>query len=271
MTTLVIITGASKGIGRSTAIAFAKDQRIQHLGLCLIARNQEGLMQTQALARNGASPGKMIPCSTHSIDLSNLDTLEMKIKGVFQEKMRSSDQYERVILINNAGSLGFLGPSSDLPPPSELKECIDFNITSSVWLSSYFVKFFGHEHNMKCNVVNMSSLCGIKPFKTMAMYCSGKAARDMWHKTLAMEESGGMVRVLNYAPGAIETDMTDHLSKSVTLDKELSSFYKKSKKESTYIQKGDTTKKLVNIIMEDTYTSGDHIDYWDYKEKYIFP
>jgi len=95
--------------------------------------------------------------------------------------------------------------------------------------------------------------------------------RDMWHKTLAMEESGGMVRVLNYAPGAIETDMTDHLSKSVTLDKELSSFYKKSKKESTYIQKGDTTKKLVNIIMEDTYTSGDHIDYWDYKEKYIFP
>lgn len=179
MTTLVIITGASKGIGRSTAIAFAKDQRIQHLGLCLIARNQEGLMQTQALARNSASPGKMILSSTHSVDLSNLDTLEMKIKSVFKEKMRSSDRYERVILINNAGSLGFLGPSSDLPSPNELKESLDFNITSSIWISSYFVRFFGHEHNMKCNVVNMSSLCGVEPFKTMAMYCSGKAAVRM--------------------------------------------------------------------------------------------
>jgi sepiapterin reductase len=179
MTTLVIITGASKGIGRNTAIAFAKDQRIQHLGLCLIARNQEGLMQTQALARNSASPGKMILSSTHSVDLSNLDTLEMKIKSVFKEKMRSSDRYERVILINNAGSLGFLGPSSDLPSPNELKESLDFNITSSIWISSYFVRFFGHEHNMKCNVVNMSSLCGVEPFKTMAMYCSGKAAVRM--------------------------------------------------------------------------------------------
>lgn len=89
----------------------------------------------------------------------------------------------------------------------------------------------------------------------------------MWHKTLAIEESEGMVRILNYAPGAIETDMTDHLSKSVTLDRELSSFYKKSKTESTYIKPGETSERLVSIIMEDTYASGDHIDYWDYEKK----
>ena len=176
MATLVIITGSSKGIGRSTACAFAKDPRIHKLDLCLIARNQEGLLQTQLLARNAASLDKSVESSIHSIDLSNLDTLEMKTKDTFQQKIKQNDKYERAILINNAASLGYVGPSSDLPSPKELKESIDFNITSSVWLSSYFVRFFGHQHKIKCNVVNMSSLCAVTPFKTMAMYCTGKAS-----------------------------------------------------------------------------------------------
>jgi len=187
----------------------------------------------------------------------------MKTKDTFQQKIKQNDKYERAILINNAASLGYVGPSSDLPSPKELKESIDFNITSSVWLSSYFVRFFGHEHKIKCNVVNMSSLCAVTPFKTMAMYCTGKASRDMWHRTLAIEENEGMVKVLNYAPGAIETEMTDALSQSTTLDPELSAFYRKSKEEATYIQPAETTKRLVNLIMDDTYKSGDHIDYWD--------
>jgi sepiapterin reductase len=179
MTTLVIITGASKGIGRSTACAFAKDPRINMLDLCLVARNQEGLFQTQSLARNALPPDKNVDSSVHSIDLSNLDTLETKIKDTFQQKMKQNNNYERAILINNAASLGYVGPSSELPSPADLKGSVDFNITSSVWLSSYFVRYFGHRHKIKCNVVNMSSLCAVAPFKTMAMYCAGKASVRM--------------------------------------------------------------------------------------------
>lgn len=48
-------------------------------------------------------------------------------------------------------------------------------------------------------VVNISSLCALKPFKSWTLYCTGKAARDMMFKVLAVEEPD--VRVLNYAPG----------------------------------------------------------------------
>jgi len=85
----------------------------------------------------------------------------------------------------------------------------------------------------------------------------------MFHKTLALEENKGLIKVLNYAPGAIETDMTDVLVASEALDKELSDYYKQSKQESTYIQPSATAERLVNIIMEDEFKSGDHVDYWD--------
>jgi hypothetical protein len=48
MSTLVVITGASRGIGRSAAVAFAKDPRINKLSLCLIARKEDGLSQTKS-------------------------------------------------------------------------------------------------------------------------------------------------------------------------------------------------------------------------------
>lgn len=265
MTTLVIITGASKGIGRSIAIAFSKDKRIEKLSICLIARNREGLIQTQALIKNGTSPrNREVKSTIHSIDLGNLQTLQSNIEIIFREKMLES-KYERAIFINNAGSLGYIGPSSKMPSPTELEKNVNFNITSSLWLSSNFVNFFAKKNFIKSYVVNISSLCAISPFKTMAMYCSGKAARDIWHKTLALEENGALVKVLNYAPGVVKTDMTQSLTDSATLDSELSTFYNKSKIEKTYIQPEATGQKLVNILLEDKYCTGDHIDYWDYQ------
>ena len=192
MSTLIIITGASRGIGRAIAVAFAKESRIKNPAFCLIARNKDALSQTESLIQREIEDGnncnnegetvkqKQVRSSSHSIDLSKLDTLANEIKSVFRQQIEGDtpnvDGYERAILINNAGSLGHLGSSSDLPSPQELQVNIDFNVTSTIWLSSYFVKYFAHEHQIKCDVVNMSSLCAITPFKTMATYCAGKAA-----------------------------------------------------------------------------------------------
>lgn len=89
----------------------------------------------------------------------------------------------------------------------------------------------------------------------------------MWHKILALEEEEtSTLKVLNYAPGAVDTDMTKFLGFSATLDSDLSSFYKQSQKDSTLIQSHDTARKLVNLVLSDRYQSGDHIDYWDLVE-----
>lgn len=181
MSTLIIITGASKGIGRSIATAFAKDTRIDKLRLCLIARNLEGLKQTQQMVNSLSSSQRKIQTSIHSIDLSKIDTLHTSIETLFKEEIQQG-KFERTMLINNAASLGYVGPSSDMPTPMEMTQAVNFNVTSNIWISSYFVKIFAHQHKTKCNVVNISSLCAITPFKTMAMYCSGKAAVSFSYK-----------------------------------------------------------------------------------------
>lgn len=262
MRNLVIITGASRGIGRACALAFAKEKTFD---FALVARNLDGLIETESQIRS-ISGSNNVTISRHSSDLSNLDSLEDDVRCIF-ETVTEGTRYEQAILINNAGSLGYIGPSSQLPSPKEIQKTIDFNVTSSIWLSSYFVQYFAKQLSIpKVIVVNMSSLCAISPFKTLALYCSGKAARDMFHNTLGMEEerlAESRIRVLNYAPGAIDTSMTEELESSHTLDTELSQFYKKSRDEKTYVTPMETASNLVSILLNDAYKNGLHIDYWD--------
>ena len=54
------------------------------------------------------------------------------------------------------------------------------NLSSTVALNAAFLTFAGAVPNKV--IVHVTSLCGIQPFKYMSLYCSGKAARDMFFK-----------------------------------------------------------------------------------------
>jgi len=273
-TTFVIITGASKGIGRSIALSFAQHSEIKKLHLCLMARSQDGLNETSRLIldKKEHSPmmcTKEIVVTTHPIDLSDLDSLEESIVDIFKQCYEPYlDQYTHCILINNAGTLGHLGQAISLPSPKDLMQNVELNLASSCWLSSYFIRDFHltrlYRQNKKCTVVNMSSLCAISPFETMAMYCAGKAYRDMYHQTMALEQlkRSDDIKILNYAPGAIATDMTDTLRNCHDLDPELQTFFN-SRDENKFVKVEDSTSKLVQLVLSGNFESGKHIDYWD--------
>lgn len=123
-------------------------------------------------------------------------------------------------------------------------------------------------------IVNISSICAIDPFSTMGVYCVGKAARDMFHKVLAKEyyseddsekstEEKRQFKVLNYAPGPCDTEMTDVLAQSPVLDNKLHDYFESSKQNNTLVKPEDSAKKLVDLLRNDTYESGSHIDYYD--------
>ncbi|CAM9237287.1 unnamed protein product, partial [Discosporangium mesarthrocarpum] len=64
-------------------------------------------------------------------------------------------------------------------------------------------------------VINVSSLAAIQPFESWGTYSMGKAAREMFHRVLAKEQSApGGVRVLNYSPGPMDTDMQREIRNS---------------------------------------------------------
>lgn len=283
--TLLIVTGASRGLGRAIGVAFASSSSIKHLCCLLVARSERGLEETASLMREAAaaaaashdsSDGFDLEISCMVADLSDMDTLEQTAEDMFgrlieREKRNSTCRtYDRTILVNNAGSLGYLGKCSDMASLSELQRAINFNVTSSSWISSQFVgKFSSPTDNQKCActcvVVNISSLCAIEPFSTMSIYCAGKAARDLFHSVLAKEESGAAksVRVLNYAPGMCETAMSEELAESDRLDSKLSSMYRTALNDKTMVQPKDTAEKLVGIIEQNEWRNGAHIDYWD--------
>jgi len=297
MSAIIVITGASRGIGRACAVAFAKHLSIPTLRLCLLARCKDGLRETSELASAAAASvstmKKDVQIKTHVIDLCDLDNLEESIQKIFlsfdtDNDWRSDDfikiskkdndnelTFDKAILVNNAGSLEPLGLSAKIAcnvnSLSELRKSVDFNITSSMWISSFFLNYFktrklGLVKN--CAIVNMSSLCAIEPFKTMGVYCATKASRDMFHSVMGKEEDpvadGNKigVKILNYAPGPIDTQMVNDLIESDALDSEVSSFFKTSRKEETLIQPSATAQRLVDLVWSDEYESGKHIDYY---------
>jgi len=316
--TLILITGASKGIGQACATAFARNTALPPpVRICIVARSEDGLRRTAELVKHAAAEVTMVESRREKqavveviqqvVDLSDLDTLEDRMMGIFQEiksNSRSSSKeldtkddhrndgssnFDRTILINNAGSLGHLGPSTDIISLRDLRKVIDLNVTSSIWLSSNFVRQFGNpKTTTKSTVVNISSLCAIQPFETMGAYCAGKAARDMFHAVMAKElseedtntttsnnnkdSSGGnpnSVKILNYAPGVVDTKMTAALSQSNELDDGLSSFFKGIPREGEgrMLTPNDTALRLVDLVMDDNFQSGAHVDYWDLVDK----
>ena len=114
----------------------------------------------------------------------------------------------------------------------------------------------------------------------MAIYCAGKAGRDMYHSVLAKENSPNLeknqkkkdghrketaqtLKVLNYAPGPCDTQMTDDLAECSVLDDALHEFFSTSKQENKLVRVEDTAKKLFQILSLDEYETGSHIDYYD--------
>lgn len=250
--------------------------------MVLIARSAESLQETARLVEQRGSA--VVTTTCHEMDLSDLDTLPNKLQQILEPL--SGEQYDTCLLINNAGSLGPLGLASSSSGESDMKElrkAVDFNVTSSIWVSSQFTKTF--LTSASCvRIVNISSLCAIEPFPTMSTYCACKGGRDMFHLVLAKEHSTKsnennkeanneddrssqepkqVFKTLNYAPGACDTVMTDNLAECSVLDDGLHEYFSSSKQENKLIRPEDTAKKLVKLLSSDEYESGNHVDYWD--------
>merc|ERR1712238_398656 len=90
---------------------------------------------------------------------------------------------------------------------------------------------------------------------------SGKEADDK--KDGNPQEPSQMFKVLNYAPGPCDTQMTDELVDCPVLDEDLHKYFATSKQNSKLVRVEDTARKLVQILSLDEYESGSHVDYFD--------
>ncbi|XP_031549616.1 sepiapterin reductase-like [Actinia tenebrosa] len=246
-----ILTGASQGFGAAIAVDIAKQavKTKNPMTFILTARSIEGLEKTKTAVEQIHSSAK-VHCV--SADLEDISTISSSLKIIF-EKVNPPD-FSTALLINNAAKLGDISKRiQDFEDPKELQDMFNLNVTSQFFLMSNFIKTFA---DVKRYVVNISSLFAIQEAAGFSLYCTSKAASEMAHKVMAAEEPD--VRVLCYAPGPLDTDMNDKIL-ATARNKEVKNLLKKE----NVLQPEQSSAQLINLLLEDKFKSGEHIDYFD--------
>jgi NADP-dependent 3-hydroxy acid dehydrogenase YdfG len=185
MKPLVAITGASSGIGKSTAKAFSD----AGYPLLLMARRIENL---KALSL----PNSML----RPVDVTKPEEIE----SAFNDAQKEYGAID--CLINNAG-LMMLG----LPweqDPLEWQKMVQVNILGVLNGIHYVLPDM--VLRKKGTIINISSLAGRKTFQKHAVYCATKFAVHALSETIREEVSQYNVRVITIVPGAVETELITH-------------------------------------------------------------
>ncbi|CAG0916981.1 unnamed protein product [Notodromas monacha] len=229
----LVVTGASRGIGREIAIKFSSK-----LGagskVVLIARSTSGLHATRnlilAVTNKTANP---VGVTVASVDLSNSAGIEFN--DIMEEgcDLDSPETFDSAIMVHNAGTLGTVHKKRDLRRNK-----------------------FHKGPEVKKTLVNITSLAALKPFPGWSMYCSARAAREALFRNLAAEERD--VMVLNYSPGPVETEMMTQV-----LEQSLPEI-KSAMKETTILTVDQTVSRLISILDKGIFSkSGARVDYFD--------
>ncbi|CEG41276.1 sepiapterin reductase [Plasmopara halstedii] len=280
MKSAILITGASRGFGRYLALDFVSQLKAQSVDLHLWARDESGLKETERLAlemwEKEGSEGKLL-CFSQSVDLSNSGEYTSKVEDLMRQLEKQ--RYDRVFLVHNAGSLGKLGLAQEvMSSATELTPYWELNVTSVMWLNNCFLRAFGASREELSSptfasdkvtqlvIVNITSLCSIKPFKTHMLYCTGKAAREMHHRVIATEQAAGnKVQVLQYSPGPMDTEMQRTIRESPNVDTELQTKFREMKANGELVPTAQSSLRCVKLAINGNFESGAHVDYCDHK------
>lgn len=193
MKKLVVITGASSGIGRATAIRFA------NLGhpLLLLARRIEKLEELNL-------PNTLC----RKVDVTDLDS--------FQNAVNEAESlYGEVdLIVNNAGVM-LLG-NAITQNPQEWQQMLNINVMGVLnGVKTVLGKMVARQSG---TIVNISSIAGRKTFPDHAAYCATKFAVHALTENIRGEVAGSNVRMTVIAPGVVETELLSHTTDNAIVD-----------------------------------------------------
>ncbi|MBI2969072.1 MAG: SDR family oxidoreductase [Bacteroidetes bacterium] len=184
---IVVITGASSGIGKECAFAFAKENSIT-----VLAARQENKLTD--VAENIRKTGKEVMIV--KTDVKD----EQDCKNLIEKTVEKFGRID--VLINNAGiSMRALFANLEL---KVLKELMDVNFWGSVYCTKYALPFLLQS---KGTIVAVSSILGKIPSPGRTGYCASKYAMEGFFDALRLELLKKEVRVLTVRPGFTATEV----------------------------------------------------------------
>ena len=231
MEKVAIITGASKGIGREIAKQLAKK------GIKVIANYNKSEKEAKQLQEE-------LKQSYIDIDIFKADVSKREEgKALVNFALKKYGKID--ILINNAGISEYKLFTEETD--SDWEKIININLYSAFMMSQEVLKNMINNKN-GC-IINISSIWGKTGSSCEVIYSISKAGMDGLTKALAKELGPSNIRVNSIAPGIIDTQINNNLSKD---DKEEI----KTQIPLERIGLPEDIAKCVNWLIEDNYTTG---------------
>ena len=227
----ILITGASRGIGRQVAIGLAK---AGHNVIANYNKSEENakLMQEELKKEN------------YEIDIYKADVSKRnEVKSMIDFVIKKYGKID--VLINNAG-ISQEKMFTDITD-SDWNNMLQINLTSVFYAIQEALP--NMIHNKSGCIINISSIWGLVGASCEVHYSVSKAGIDALTKSLAKELAPSNIRVNSIAPGFIDTDMNNYLSKETIQN---------IKEEIPLNKLGSPNDilKCINWLIDDNYTTG---------------
>ena len=187
-----IVTGASSGIGKATAIALVQSG----IEVALVSRS---MVKLKAVADEIEALGIQGKVKIYSLDLEILDKVKQQISDICLD-FGSVD-----ILVNNAG----MGYTNSLYETSlqDWQKVINLNLTSAFQCIQGVLP---HMRQRKSGtIVNVASIAAFNAFPNWGVYGVSKAALVALSKALSVEERENGIRTVTVSPGSVNTPIWD--------------------------------------------------------------
>lgn len=192
---VVIITGASSGLGEATARRLAKSGA----KVMLAARREDRLKEIVAgIEKAGGTAKYQITDVTNQAEVEALAAVTKEAYGQID------------VLVNNAGLMP-LSPLTALKV-NEWNTMVDVNIKGVLYGIAAVLPIMKEQKSG--HIINTSSVAGHKIFPGGAVYCATKFAVKALSEGIRMESKD--IRATNISPGAVATELTDHITHEET-------------------------------------------------------
>lgn len=187
MSKVVLITGASSGIGRVTA-QYLSQKGFKVYGTSRMVSSQK----TEEKLKD-------LPFTLIKMDLTQIDTIKAAVNLVIEKEGRID------ILVNNAG-IGITG-SVEETPTSEIRKAFETNLFGTIEIIQFVITQMREQGNGL--IINITSIAGFLGLPFRGIYCATKGALEILSESISMEVKEFGISITNIAPGDVATNIAE--------------------------------------------------------------
>src|SRR5262249_4771058 len=185
---VAVITGSSKGIGKSSALQLA----LQGARVVVSSRKQPACEAAAEEIRKAGGEAIVIPCNISD---------KAQCERLISETKRQLGPVD--ILVCNAATNPYYGPTEKMPDEVFMK-IMQNNILSNIWLVTLCLPDMRAKKDG--SIIIVSSIGGVRASPVIGAYCISKAADMQLARNLAAELGPDNIRINTIAPGLVRTD-----------------------------------------------------------------